>query len=281
MIVAPLHNPVPNRREHTAVAQTRSRPTKAEPITGTDPITYDPSSVTATFDRLNEYQTEAAKRALAAEQVTCIHGPPGTGKTRTLISLICQLVAEGKRVLACAHSNQATDNLLVGSSAPDHTDPDSLHARATAGEFTIARVGSGTNNRVVATEYADRPPSGADVVGTTMNAAATFDVNEFDVAIVDEATQASIPASLIPYATAERIILAGDHKQLPPYASNDLQEREMELSLFEHLMDRYGDGVSTLLCRQYRMHEQSPRSQTSSSMVVISRPTSEIGRGRY
>lgn len=75
----------------------------------------------------------------------------------------------------------------------------------------------------------------------------------FDVAIIDEASQATIPSVLIPISKAKRFILAGDHKQLPPTILN---ERAMELSktLFEGLITLYPQK-SALLRVQYRMNE--------------------------
>lgn len=61
---------------------------------------------------LNEFQQEAVKRALAAEDVALVHGPPGTGKTTVLVEIIRQHVARGERVLATAPSNIAVDNML-------------------------------------------------------------------------------------------------------------------------------------------------------------------------
>jgi superfamily I DNA and/or RNA helicase len=95
-----------------------------------------------------------------------------------------------------------------------------------------------------------------DVVVSTMSAAATLNMN-FDVAVVDEATQASQPSSLIPLTMAKKTILAGDHKQLPPYSSSDISESdEMHESLFEYLMDTYDTKVSVQLNRQYRMNDE-------------------------
>jgi superfamily I DNA and/or RNA helicase len=63
-------------------------------------------------DGLNEFQQEAVKRALAADDVALVHGPPGTGKTTVLVEIIRQHVARGERVLATAPSNIAVDNIL-------------------------------------------------------------------------------------------------------------------------------------------------------------------------
>ncbi len=61
---------------------------------------------------LNESQREAVQVALAARDVALVHGPPGTGKTTTLVELIRQVVRRGEKVLVCAPSNLAVDNLL-------------------------------------------------------------------------------------------------------------------------------------------------------------------------
>ncbi len=63
-------------------------------------------------ERLNKYQQEAVRKALAARDVALVHGPPGTGKTTVLVEIIRQAVAGGARVLASAPSNIAVDNML-------------------------------------------------------------------------------------------------------------------------------------------------------------------------
>ncbi|KAI7837886.1 hypothetical protein COHA_008373 [Chlorella ohadii] len=68
---------------------------------------------------LDESQQRAVSLALAARDVALIHGPPGTGKTTAVIEVICQEVARGNRVLACAASNVAVDNLVERLAAAD------------------------------------------------------------------------------------------------------------------------------------------------------------------
>lgn len=268
--VLALLNGVPYDRERAGIEAVQGSAEKWDVITGQRPLGFTPE-FTVDLDTdlaLNEFQAAAAKRALRARDVYCIHGPPGTGKTRTLMAIIQQAVADGQRVLACAHSNQAVDNLLVGASSADEPDPGTLHAMVVDGgrgegdgsedddpDIDIHRVGH-TESELIDEQYTDGVVAAADVVGATTSMASRFATDEFDIAVVDEATQASIPATTIPYACAERLVLAGDHKQLPPFASDELEQREAEVSLFEHLLETYDDGARTMLRRQYRMHEE-------------------------
>lgn len=201
-------------------------------------------------------QIKAAEKALQSNSVSLIHGPPGTGKTRTLIAIIRKLVSEGNRVLACAHSNQAVDNLIIGSSSLRNTDENSLHYDSLHDNLKISRVGNGIRNNLVKANYSDVNASSADVVATTMNNAEKFDIDSFDVAIVDEASQASIASTIIPFNAAKKTILAGDHKQLPPYSTNEFGEGKMMMYLFEHFLNIYGDDISTMLNIQYRMNDK-------------------------
>ena len=69
-------------------------------------------------DNLNESQREAVEFALSSDEVALLWGPPGTGKTHTLVEIIRQLVQSGKRVLVCGASNLAVDNILARLSVP-------------------------------------------------------------------------------------------------------------------------------------------------------------------
>jgi ATP-dependent RNA/DNA helicase IGHMBP2 len=77
--------------------------------------TFNPAGPDDPLDSaLNAGQCAAVVKALAARHIAFIHGPPGTGKTRTLIEVVRRAVARGERVLACAMSNTATDHLAAG-----------------------------------------------------------------------------------------------------------------------------------------------------------------------
>lgn len=79
---------------------------------------------------------------------------------------------------------------------------------------------------------------------------------EFDLALIDEATQATEPVTLIPFLRAKKVILAGDPFQLPPTILSEKAAKEgLGKSLFERLLEEHGDGVKRMLKEQYRMNE--------------------------
>ena len=251
-----LLNPVPYDRRRDAIDAVWEAQAKRRLLTGERDLSFGrlPSARRSDVE-LNDYQLRALGWAVAADDVVCIHGPPGTGKTRTLTAFVAHAVARGERVLVTAHSNQAVDNLLVGDSTPDSAEEGTLHAAvADDPDVTVARYGRHSRNRVVSEQYRQTPLDDADVVAATTNGAAAFDQDDFDVAVVDEATQASRAATAIAHDCAEKLVLAGDHRQLPPFSVTEAGEGEMRPSLFETLVDRYGDSVAVLLRRQYRMH---------------------------
>jgi superfamily I DNA and/or RNA helicase len=232
---------------------------------------------------LNTYQERAAVAALRADDVFCIHGPPGTGKTRTLVAIVEHAVKRGQRVLVCAHSNQAVDNIVAGESTRSAVDPASLHNLVEGdGDSSVSMIRIGSSPRDItglSSRYFGRMGDletdfdETDVVATTTNSAAKlkpdFD-SRFDLVVVDEATQASGPATAVPFGWGHRLtsdddyprryglrtVLAGDHKQLPPFVADpEMRDQELHTSLFEHLLDVYDSDLAQTLHRQYRMHE--------------------------
>jgi hypothetical protein len=260
----PLLNPVPFDRRLNAISSVRQVDEKRSLITGTRPVRFSSNKFDSPTSplKLNKYQREAVYWADATDDLVCIHGPPGTGKTRTLTAYIDYAVSEGNRVLVTAHSNQAVDNLLAGDSTEAAIESETLHAMA-QGEtdactdnLRISRAGSNSTHRAVQTHYADKSTTSADVVAATMSGASQFDTEEFDVVVVDEATQASRPATAIALNAGRKLVLAGDHKQLPPYCSDEsMKSEEMHISLFEYLLNQYGEDIAVPLNRQYRMNE--------------------------
>lgn len=105
------------RRQLAAMAQARvagGRPGRLRDLLlGRRPMRFDDREPEVEFaSKLNQSQQSAVRFALSARDVAVLHGPPGTGKTTTLAEVVYQSVARGERVLACAPSNTAVDNLL-------------------------------------------------------------------------------------------------------------------------------------------------------------------------
>jgi DNA replication ATP-dependent helicase Dna2 len=198
----------------------------------------------------NEAQNEAVELAVDAEDVALVHGPPGTGKTYTIARTVRALVEEGERVLLSAFTNRAVDN--------------ALEALRDQGFEEVVRVGTETGVREdmqdVRLEQGGDPAEraaalrDAPVVAATTATCGSRVMREqaFDVALVDEASQLTEPGTLAAINLADRFVLVGDHRQLPPVvqADTDLQE-----SLFERLIEAYPEA-SVMLDRQYRMAQR-------------------------
>ncbi|WP_435154637.1 AAA domain-containing protein [Haladaptatus sp. DFWS20] len=216
----------------------------------------------------NDSQNAAVNLAVNAEDCALIHGPPGTGKTYTIARTIRALVEDGNRVLLSAFTNRAVDN--------------ALEALREQGFEDIVRVGTENGVREdmqdIRLAYGGDPGTraaelkGASVVAATTATCGSRIMREqaFDVALVDEASQLTEPATLAAINLAERFVLVGDHHQLPPVvrAENDLAE-----SLFERLVERYPDA-SVMLERQYRMAQQIQAFSSQEFYDGVLRPAS-------
>jgi len=102
----------------------------------------------------------------------------------------------------------------------------------------------------------------ADVVCSTNSSSASqaLEEEDFDLCVIDEATQATEPSCLIPVVKTDKLVMAGDHKQLPPTILNEKAKDEgLDETMFERLIALYGDDVKSLLKTQYRMHERIMR----------------------
>jgi superfamily I DNA and/or RNA helicase len=255
---------------------------------------------------LNASQQQAVALALSAGDVAIIHGPPGTGKTTTVVELIRQAIARGEKVLACAPSNLGVDNLLerlvragerairLGHPArvlpelQEHTldllvdaHPDVAVARRLikeanqlydkANRFTRAKPLPGAKQQMraeareliadarrIESQVADHLLDSATVICATLTGLDSQILGDrtFELAVIDEAAQAVEPACWIPPLRSARVVLAGDHCQLPPTIISPEADREgLAVSLMERLLEKHGPGISRRLTVQYRMHE--------------------------
>ncbi len=259
-------------------------------------------------DELNISQQKAIQSALACQDIHIIHGPPGTGKTTTLVHLIIQLLKTEKQILVTAASNAAVDNiaerlmqkgisvLRVGHSARVN---ENLHSALmdyqiqAHTEFKLVRnmLKEADNIRKQALKFkrnfgtSEREQRqnllkeaknikkeaieiekhikntllhNAQVICTTLIGCYHPDIahKTYSTAVIDEATQAIEPATWIPITQAKRIILAGDHHQLPPTVKSfKASKMGLQTTLFEKIYAICPQN-STLLSVQYRMNAQ-------------------------
>lgn len=207
--------------------------------------------------QMNDDQQAAVSKVLAAQDYALILGMPGTGKTTTIAHVIRALLAEKKTILLTSFTHTAVDNIL-------------LKIRDVAPEGSILRLGvpAKINSEVqtfcqlAATPRhsigeIDETYMGCQIVATTCMGTnhALFQRRAFDVCIVDEASQITLPTSLGPLLHARKFVLVGDHFQLPPLVQNRAAlEGGLDISLFKQLTQRFPEAVATL-GRQYRMCE--------------------------
>ncbi len=198
----------------------------------------------------NASQNEAVELAVDAEDCALIHGPPGTGKTYTIARTIRALVEEGNRVLLSAFTNRAVDNAL--EALRDQGFDDVLRVGSETGvrdDMQDVRLVQRGDPNEKAAELRDAP-----VVAATTAACGSRVVREceFDVALVDEASQLTEPGTHAAINLADRFVLVGDHEQLPPVVR---AENDLRTSLFQRLIETYPDA-SVMLDRQYRMSQR-------------------------
>ncbi len=258
---------------------------------------------------LNESQRAAITFANAATDIAVIHGPPGTGKTRTLVELIRQAVLKEQKVLVCAPSNLGVDNLFerllargtnavrIGHMArvlpqlqehclnalvPKHRDVKRIKKLRLEAADLFRKADKPSRNMDRAERYALRDEARdlqaeardmesdiaqqildeAEVVCVTNTGIISelLGARRFDLAVIDEACQCSEPSCWIPLLRADRLVLAGDHCQLPPTVISQKAAKEgFAVSLQERLVELYGERVCRPLLTQYRMHEDIMR----------------------
>ena len=252
------------------------------------------------FPWLNPTQERAVNEVLWAKDVAIVHGPPGTGKTTTLVEAINETLMRESQVLVCAQSNMAVDwiseklvdrgiNVLrIGNPTrvndkmlgftyerrfESHPDYPQLWAiRKAIRELRKNRKKGSENYH----QKMDRLKSRAAEIELRINAELFGEARviactlvgsahrllegmKFGTLFIDEAAQALEAACWIPMRRASRVILAGDHCQLPPTIKSIAALRA---GLGKTLMERIAENkpeVVTLLRIQYRMNDEIMR----------------------
>ena len=260
-------------------------------------LSFDPIR----FPWLNSVQEQAVNKVLRAKDVAIVHGPPGTGKTTTLVEAIYETLRRENQVLVCAQSNMAVDwiseqlvdrgvNVLrIGNPTKvndkmlsftyerrfaDHPDyPQLWSIRETIRKLRQnrnRRRDEGFHQKVErlksrATELEIRINAQlfgeARVIASTLTGSANrlLSGQKFGTLFIDEAAQALEPACWIAIRKASRVILAGDHCQLPPTVKSIAALRGgLDTTLMERIVKQKPETV-TLLKTQYRMNEQIMR----------------------
>ena len=248
------------------------------------------------FPWLNASQEKAVNEVLWAKDVAVVHGPPGTGKTTTLVEAIFETLRRESQVLVCAQSNMAVDwiseklvdrgiNVLrIGNPTrvndkmlsftyerrfeahPDY--PQLWSIRKTIRELRQQRKHADSWHQKMdrlksrATELELRIRSSlfgeARVIASTLTGAANrvLEGEKYSTLFIDEAAQALEAACWIAIRKAGRVILAGDHCQLPPTVKSIMALKGgLGKTLMERIVENKPETV-TLLKMQYRMNEQ-------------------------
>mgnify|MGYP001082440258 FL=1 len=256
------------------------------------------------FPWLNRSQEEAVNKVLGAKQVSIVHGPPGTGKTTTLVEAIYETLHRENQVIVCAQSNTAVDCiseklvdrgikvLRIGNptrindkmlsftyerrfeSHPDYPElwsirkairdiQSNMRKKSREERDTIRNRLSRLKFRATELEVKIDMElfDEARVVACTLVGSANRVMmnRHFTTLFIDEAAQALEAACWIAIGKAERVILAGDHHQLPPTIKCIEAERKgLGRTLMQKIAHAKPETVS-LLKIQYRMHEDIMR----------------------
>ena len=201
----------------------------------------------------NEDQCRAIERALCARDYALILGMPGTGKSSTIAVLVRILVELGQRVLLCSHTHSAVDTIvskLLDASVLRLGPLSRVHPRVHACTLT-ARLGTCATSEEVVQVVAEAQIVAATCLGTSD---AVLARRAFDVCIIDEASQITVPTCLGPLRLADRFVMIGDHHQLTPLVRDtDAAQHGMSVSLFQRLCKAHPSSVA-MLCTQYRMN---------------------------
>ena len=252
------------------------------------------------FPYLNPTQEQAVNEVLRAKDVAIVHGPPGTGKTTTLVEAIRETLMRESQVLVCAQSNMAVDwiseklvdrgiNVLrIGNPTrvndkmlsftyerrfEGHPDYPQLWALRKAirdlrshrkrGDEKYHQKLESLKSR--ATELEIRINSElfgeARVIASTLVGSANrlLDGQKYNTLFIDEAAQALEAACWIPMRRVGRIVLAGDHCQLPPTVKSIAALKAgLGKTLMERIVETHPEAV-TLLKTQYRMNDDIMR----------------------
>ena len=246
------------------------------------------------FPWLNTSQQAAVNEVLWAKDVAVVHGPPGTGKTTTLVEAIYEVLHRENQVLVCAQSNMAVDwiaeklvdrgvsvlrignptrvtDRMLGYTYERRFEAHPLYTdlwavRRTIRELYKSRSGNTENRAQKIARLKERATEmeftinqdifgDAKVIACTLPGSASHLLTgmKFGTLFIDEAAQALEAACWIAIRKAHRVVLAGDHRQLPPTIKcPEALHGGLDRTLMQAIVENKPKAVS-LLCVQYRM----------------------------
>jgi superfamily I DNA and/or RNA helicase len=303
-----------------ATAEKREEGNLVKILTGEKSPTFSKPHTPLSVTGLNATQAEAVSKIMEANELAIVHGPPGTGKTTTLVQAILLLQRQHGPVLVVAPSNAAVDLLSerladVGLNVVRVGNPARVNERQMA--LTLdAKIAAHPQAREMkrlrkqAAEYRDMAHkykrnfgpaereqrnalfaearnimkeiekteqyittdilSKAAVITATLVGANHYSVRslKYHTVVIDEAGQALEPACWIPILKGKKVVMAGDHCQLPPTIKSAEAAKELNRTLLEKCVALHPEAV-VLLEEQYRMHQ-----------AIMGFPSAEFYNGR-
>jgi DNA replication ATP-dependent helicase Dna2 len=214
------------------------------------------------IQQLNESQNKAYLQAINTSTFCLIQGPPGSGKTETIGYIAKYLVDSGLNILVTAPTHNAINNCL-NSIADKIMD-----------KSKVIKIGEKANNKEVERNqnitkkdrlsfskykaFSSYSKNGIAIGSTAYSlcwpASKRLDGWEFDVVIIDEASQLSIPLSIAAMCRSAKYIFVGDHKQLNPVMPKESGNEMFTESIFSRLAKLYNQDIN-LLTTSYRLNK--------------------------
>ena len=211
---------------------------------------------------LNDSQNTAYLKAINSSDFCIIQGPPGTGKTETIANITKHLIDSGLKVFITAPTHTAINNCLHAI------------AKIVKDSKKVVKIGENAQNRAIqnnefiikktrlqyptyqaSSEFSKKGIAiGATPYSLCYDATKRLRYWEFDVCIVDEASQLSIPLAIAAMCRTAKYIFVGDHKQLDPIIPKNTNNEMFAESIFSRLARIYPDDIN-LLNTSYRLNE--------------------------
>lgn len=310
LVLEPLFDSQSYAQQYQAIKEAKQQQDKhpiLKIITGKKTPVFDETIKVPVSPHLNSFQQNAVNKMVQSDSLTIVHGPPGTGKTTTLVGGIQALLQDqpDQKILAVAPSNAAVDwltyqlhlagvkvvrvgnTMKVNEATLALTVDELVQADSQFKQIKQLRK-QAAQLRDMAHQYKrnfgaaersqrqalfkeskqvmslaqqteqyliDKVIGSAQVITGTLAGIDQYYLSnqKYDTVIIDEAAQALTAMALIPLLKGKRLVLAGDHCQLPPTIFSN--QKELEISLMEQLVKQYPDAT-VLLQEQYRMQEQ-------------------------